>query len=219
MSSEFFELVGRAGLFVQLVMAVLVFASILSWVLIIYRGQLLRQACAMWACFERQFWDGGDLDALFDDVKTVEPVAPTHLFVSGYRTLKETEGAQLGLKERCVLVEQAMSIAQRRCCDFLACDVSVLATIGSMSPYIGLLGTVWGVMNAFNALGQLNSVTIAMVAPGISEALITTAMGLFSAIPASIAYNRYSAQINALSGQLERFSREFIHLMVRQSQL
>lgn len=216
----FFDMVAGASLFVQLVMAVLVFASILSWVLIVHRGLSLRRAWQNWDGFEGQFWHGSDPEKLHANLKAqTEDDQPSQVFLVGYSTLMETEAGQLDIKERCLLVNQSMDIAQGRILDGLEKDLSVLATIGSISPYIGLLGTVWGVMNAFSALGGLQSVTIAMVAPGISEALITTAMGLFAAIPASIAYNRYSAGVNALASKLERFGQEFVHLMMRQSRL
>ena len=211
------QLVLQASIVVQLVLALLVIASIVSWAIIGRKRRLLRQARAAADEFEDRFWSGIDLAELY---RTLDASAPASgmsgLFVSGFREFSRLRqqsglgGAQLLEGSR-----RAMKVAQLREIDRLEENLSTLATIGSTSPYVGLFGTVWGIMSAFQGLGSVQQATLAMVAPGIAEALIATAMGLFAAIPAVIAYNRYADQVGRLELRYDTFMEEFSTILQR----
>ena len=213
------QLVLQASIVVQLVLALLVIASIVSWAIIGRKRRLLRQARAAADEFEDRFWSGIDLAELYRTLDASAPAAGmSGLFVSGFREFSRLRqqsglgGAQLLEGSR-----RAMKVAQLREIDRLEENLSTLATIGSTSPYVGLFGTVWGIMSAFQGLGNVQQATLAMVAPGIAEALIATAMGLFAAIPAVIAYNRYADQVGRLELRYDTFMEEFSTIMQRHS--
>ncbi len=196
------ELVANASFIVQIVMLILVMASVVSWAIIFQRTKIFNLARRASTKFEDRFWSGMDLNQLYREASA----APNpnsgmeHIFRSGFKEfsrLRQQQGV-----DRDALMEgtqRAMRVAMSREMDRLEAHLPFLATVGSTSPYIGLFGTVWGIMNSFRGLAQLQQATIATVAPGISEALIATAMGLFAAIPAVIAYNRFSAKSDYLA--------------------
>ena len=210
------DLILQASLIVQLVMALLIAASVVSWAVVLRKHQLLKAEREAADRFEEQFWSGGDLAALY---KTLEAGAPTGMagvFVAGFRDFARLR-KQAGMSAGQVLEgsRRAMRVAQLRETDRLEQNLSTLATIGSTSPYVGLFGTVWGIMSAFQGLGNVQQATLAMVAPGIAEALIATAMGLFAAIPAVIAYNRYADQVGRLELRYDAFMEEFSTVLQR----
>ncbi|NCA70966.1 MAG: protein TolQ [Sphingobacteriia bacterium] len=209
----------QASLVVQLVLLVLVLASITSWTMILDRARVLAKARKSADVFEERFWSGGDLSVLYKDLGQ-SPQGNQGLpsiFRAGFKEyvrLRKIESEDL----MAVLqgAERSMRVAMSREMDRLESSLSFLATVGSTSPYIGLFGTVWGIMHAFHALGNVEQATLALVAPGISEALVATAIGLFAAIPAVIAYNRYVDQVERLSNRYEEFMEEFSSLLQRQ---
>lgn len=212
------DLVLNASLVVQLVLLVLVLASIVSWTMIFDRSRVLKRARRAADDFEQRFWSGGDLSALYRDLgqseKGLNGLAA--IFRSGFKEyvrLRKGEDDAMAVIQG---VERSMRVAISREMDRLETNLPFLATVGSTSPYIGLFGTVWGIMHAFHALGNVKQATLALVAPGISEALVATAIGLFAAIPAVIAYNRYSNQVERLNNRYEEFMEEFSTLLQRQ---
>ena len=214
---NFFHLILNASGVVQLVMALLVLASVVSWAIILDRSRALKRERKETERFESRFWSGGEMAELFRRVDTEDAVGLAAVFHAGFREyLRSKEQSRM---ERGVVVEnarRAMRVAIGRATDRLQRNLSVLATVGSTSPYVGLFGTVWGIMNAFHALGDVKQATLNLVAPGIAEALIATAMGLFAAIPAVIAYNRYAHDVESLENRYEDFSEEFSNVLSRQ---
>jgi biopolymer transport protein TolQ len=213
------NLVLHASFVVQLVLLVLVLASIVSWTMILDRGRVLGKARRNANAFEERFWSGGDLSALYKDLSAKERTNQglAAIFRAGFQEyvrLRKTEGNDM----MAVLqgAERSMRVALSREMDRLESNLPFLATVGSTSPYVGLFGTVWGIMHAFHALGNVDQATLALVAPGISEALVATAIGLFAAIPAVVAYNRYSNQVERLNNRYEEFMEEFSTLLQRQ---
>ena len=212
------SLVADASLLVQLVMLTLVLASVVSWVIIFQRGRVLGLAKKTSLKFEDRFWSGMDLNQLYREATaTPNPNSGMEqIFRAGFKEftrLRQQQGV-----DRDALMEgtqRAMRVAMSRELDRLEAHLPFLATVGSTSPYIGLFGTVWGIMNSFRGLAQLQQATIATVAPGISEALIATAMGLFAAIPAVIAYNRFSARTDNLANSYQTFAEEFFSILHR----
>jgi biopolymer transport protein TolQ len=210
------DLILQASLIVQFVMALLVGASVMSWAIIFRKRQLLvaeRQAADR---FEDQFWSGGDLAGLYKSLEAGSPTGMAGVFVAGFREFSRLR-KQAGISGVQLLEgsRRAMRVAQLRETDRLEQNLSTLATIGSTSPYVGLFGTVWGIMSAFQGLGNVQQATLAMVAPGIAEALIATAMGLFAAIPAVVAYNRYADQVGRLELRYDAFMEEFSTILQR----
>jgi biopolymer transport protein TolQ len=213
------NLVLHASLVVQLVLLILVVASVMSWTLILDRGRVLGQARKSANAFEERFWSGGDLSALYKDLSAEEQgsVGLPSIFRAGFKEyvrLRKLEGSEL--MDVLQGAERSMRVALSREMDRLDANLAFLATVGSTSPYVGLFGTVWGIMHAFHALGNVDQATLALVAPGISEALVATAIGLLAAIPAVIAYNRYSNQVERLNNRYEEFMEEFSTLLQRQ---
>jgi biopolymer transport protein TolQ len=209
-----------AGPLVKMVMAMLVVASIVSWAFIIQRAMFFRGTRSDAQNFEDRFWSGGDLAELFEKLKRnrQELSGLESLFFAGFEAFARSR-QQANVSPQAIMdsVQRAMRIADAREQDKLERHLPFLATVGSTSPYVGLFGTVWGIMTSFQALaGQSQQATIAMVAPGISEALIATAMGLFAAIPAVIAYNRFSSDFERISNTYNTFQEEFIALLSRQ---
>ncbi len=208
----------QAGPIVKLVMLLLVIISIISWTFIFQRGYLLQRTRKAIKQFEELFWASSDLSQMYNVAKNrlAKTVGLERIFQAGFSEfLKYKE--QPGSDPEVVIaaVERAMWVAQTRESSQLETHLPFLATVGSTTPYIGLFGTVWGIMSSFQALGNVQQATIAMVAPGISEALIATAMGLFAAIPAVIAYNRYNNAVTRITNRYETFQEEFINILTR----
>jgi biopolymer transport protein TolQ len=214
-----FSLVTRASFLVQIVMTILLSASVLSWVIISLKYKVLKQAKEEAIRFEDQFWSGINLSDLYSQVKrkTDERRGIAQIFEKGFAEYIRTHKSKINTEMMLASVQRSMKVAVAREEDFLDSHLSTLATIGSISPYIGLFGTVWGIMRSFIALGAVEHASLAMVAPGIAEALIATAMGLFAAIPAVIAYNRYAEQVDRMSSTYENFAEEFATILQRQS--
>jgi len=205
---SFVHLVLNASPLVQLVMATLMLASIISWTMIFDRSRVLKKARKAAENFEKRFWSGIDLAELYRSVdhNHGEITGMESIFHAGFREFarlkKHREIEPMAVVEG---ARRSMHVALSREMDELETHLSFLATVGSTSPYVGLFGTVWGIMNSFHALGNVKQATLALVAPGIAEALIATAMGLFAAIPAVVAYNRYSNDVERLNGRYEDF--------------
>lgn len=215
------HLVLGASPVVQAVMGLLLAASVVSWAIILRKRGMLRRAIEDSNRFERNFWSGGDLAAIYREL-TGGGHAPQNmagLFEAGFREFRR-QARQPGAAASQVIesAQRAMRVAQMREVDRLEDGLATLATIGSTSPYVGLFGTVWGIMNAFTALGNVQSATLAMVAPGIAEALVATAAGLFAAIPAVIAYNRFADKVSRLEVRYDSFAEEFSTILERHAQ-
>jgi len=207
----------HADIVVKMVMLILLIASVISWTLIIQRVTWVRCLLSNTQKFTNKYLQSPDLSTLYRSLnQTKNIVGVESVFAAGYKEFSRSK--QLGLTHQMMSesTQRAMNIAINQQIANAENNLGILATIGSTSPYIGLFGTVWGIMNAFHALGNVQQATIAMVAPGISEALIATAMGLFAAIPAVIAYNRLTNQVDKLSLQWENFQAEFCNLINRQ---
>ena len=209
-----------ASLPVQLVMAILLIVSIVSWWYIFIKVMTIGRAEKEAESFEHTFWTGGDLNKLYDGVSAGrnKPHGMSSIFEAGFKEfvrLKKQPGLEVSdLMEGS---RRAMRAAYNREMDDLDSHLPYLASVGSVSPYIGLFGTVWGIMNAFRGLANMAQATLAHVAPGIAEALIATAIGLFAAIPAVIAYNRFSSSIDRLAESYESFIEEFTNILQRKS--
>jgi len=213
------HLVTQASVVVQAVMSLLLLASVLSWAMIFLKWKVVRRARADSEEFEDRFWSGADLAKLFERVRGKEsPSGMEHIFAAGFRTFarmgKQHSQSALTVTDA---VQRSMRVALSREVDALESYMSFLATVGSISPYVGLFGTVWGIMNSFRSLGHVQQATLSAVAPGIAEALIATAIGLFAAIPAVIAYNRFSDDIDRLVNRYDNFLEEFLSLLQRQT--
>ncbi len=214
------KLLIEATIPVQLVMLILLLASVLSWTVIFQKWRQMRDAYDEADDFERRFWSGTELNELYRKIVRGEASGTEAVFEAGFREfakLRSQQGVELELAIDGA--GRAMRIVMTRQIDQLEHRLSFLATVGSTSPYIGLFGTVWGIMNAFLALGGMQHVTIATVAPGIAEALIATAMGLFAAIPAVIAYNRFVTDTERLGNRYDIFIEEFAGLLNRQARV
>ena len=217
---SFFHLITGASLVVQLVMLLLLVVSMVSWTMIFRRRSVLKEARLAGDEFEDRFWSGGDLAALFQEVtaQSEHAIGMAGIFQSGFSEFVRLH-KQPGADPRAVVegAQRVMRVALSRETDDLETHLSFLATVGSTSPYVGLFGTVWGIMNSFRGLGNAQQATLQMVAPGIAEALIATAMGLFAAIPAVIAYNRYSNDVERLINRYDNFLEEFSTILQRQA--
>ena len=216
-----FSLVTRASFLVQIVMLILLSASVLSWIIITLKYKALKLAGEEAIRFEDQFWSGINLSDLYQQVKrkASERRGIARIFEMGFAEYVRTRKSKTNPEMMLASVQRSMKVAVAREEDSLDSHLSLLATIGSISPYIGLFGTVWGIMRSFIALGAVEHASLAMVAPGIAEALIATAMGLFAAIPAVIAYNRYAEKVDRLSSTYENFAEEFATILQRQSHI
>lgn len=210
----------EASLTVQFVMLLLFLASLYSWSIIFSKALVLRREKALTAKFEKEFWAGGGMESLFNkwNANSKKSSGMSEIFVSGYREFQRlSERGYANNNDLLTGVQRAMRVELGREIEHLESQIPFLATVGSTSPYVGLFGTVWGIMNSFRALGlSTQQATVSSVAPGIAEALIATAMGLFAAIPAVIAYNRFSHDVERLVGQYEIFMEEFISIVNRQ---
>jgi biopolymer transport protein TolQ len=216
------ELALHASLFVKVVMAVLLLFSFLSWVIIFRKMTVLNRAMKSADDFEERFWSGADLAGLFRDV-TAHGEAITgieSIFEAGFREFARLrQRRQMDPRTLLEGAQRGMRVALTRELDRLEQNLEFLANVGSISPYVGLLGTVAGIMVAFVGLANVKEATIAMVAPGISEALIATAMGLIAAIPAVWAYNRFSTKLERISTRYDTFVEEFSSILQRQAHL
>jgi len=225
---SFFALITNASVLVQLVMLLLLSASVFSWTYIFRKMFTLRSARIQTEEFERTFWSGGNLVTLYQETLSNRRKGAGHggamerIFQAGMGEFNKTK-AQVGkgasIDSSGVLdgARRAMRAAYQREMDALESHLAFLASVGSVSPYVGLFGTVWGIMNAFRGLANVQQATLAAVAPGIAEALIATAIGLFAAIPAVVAYNRYSHDIDRLAIRFESFIEEFSNILQRQA--
>src|SRR5436190_1228006 len=213
-------LILHASLPVKIVIGMLLFASLFSWAIIFRKKAMIDRADREAQKFEERFWSGADLASVYKELagNGATLFGIESIFEAGFR-----EFARLRSRRNMdpnVMIEgaqRAMRVALTREGDRLERNLEFLATVGSTSPYVGLFGTVWGIMIAFQGLSNVKEATIAMVAPGISEALIATAMGLFAAIPAVIAYNRYAAKVDRLNSRYDTFQEEFLQILQRQA--
>ncbi len=213
------SLVTQASVLVQIVLALLLLVSVMSWTYIFKKYFDVKRAQRQTSRFEDDFWSGGDLNDLYTRVnnRRDQVGALGRVFEAGMREFlksrqqKSDSGAQLDAARR------AMRAAFQREMDVLEAHLSFLASVGSVSPYVGLFGTVWGIMNAFRSLANVQAATLAHVAPGIAEALVATAIGLFAAIPAVIAYNRFIHETDRLAVRFENFIEEFSNILQRQT--
>lgn len=217
---QVWELIMEATLLVQGVMLVLMLASIASWMVIFRKRQMLNRAEKRARDFEEKFWSGADLSQLYDKVagNSAGREGLESIFEAGFREFSRLrEDRHLNPDTLANGAQRAMRVALTRELERLENHLSFLATVGSVSPYVGLFGTVWGIMNSFRGLAGAHTATIAMVAPGISEALIATAMGLFAAIPAVVAFNKFSSQVDTLEMRFDNFKEEFAAILQRQA--
>jgi len=212
------HLILNASLLVQLVMVILLVASLISWTMIFNRRVILNRARREADKFEELFWSVEDLSPLYNRItgKRHNATGMEKIFEAGFKEFARLRN-QEGVDAEAMLdgAQRLMRIAMNKEVDFLETNLSFLATVGSTSPYVGLFGTVWGIMNSFRALGNVQQATISMVAPGIAEALVATAMGLFAAIPAVIAYNRFSNDVERLINRYDIFLEEFSSILHR----
>lgn len=217
------HLVVHASLPVQLVMILLLLASIASWVIIFRKKKMLDRAAREAEQFEEKFWSGAELSKLYTGVtgRNREVDGTEAIFEAGFRefsrqrTRRGADDARIQLEG----AQRGMRVATARELDGLEHNLEFLASVGSISPYVGLFGTVWGIMISFQGLANVQEATIATVAPGISEALIATAMGLFAAIPAVWAYNRFATKVDRMAVRYDAFSEEFASILERQAHL
>ena len=215
---SFFSLIAEASLIVQFVMAALFLASVFSWAFILQKSRMLNLARRNAERFEDQFWSGGNLREFYEELqrKTSSLIGMERIFEAGFNEYSRHARNRTAADRIVDSSQRVMRVTLSRELDKLETNLNFLATVGSTSPYVGLFGTVWGIMNSFRALANVQQATLSMVAPGIAEALIATAMGLVAAIPAVIAYNRFSGQVDRIMNRYENFLEEFSTLIQRQ---
>jgi biopolymer transport protein TolQ len=214
---SFIHLVLEASLVVQLIMLVLLLVSLWSWTVIFRKRVELRRARREVTDFESTFWSGTDLTSLYSNLGKDDGAKGLRaIFLAGFREFLRSRSSP-DADSVVTSSNRAMRAALSRELDDLDTHMSFLATAGSTSPYIGLFGTVWGIMHSFRALGDVQYATLSLVAPGIAEALVATAMGLFAAIPAVMAYNRYNDELERIAGRYENFMEEFSNILQRQA--
>jgi len=213
-------LITGASVLVQIVMFLLLLASLLSWYYIFLKIFTFNRATRLSDEFEKKFWSGADLNELYQRAVAARDTAGSQerMFESGFQEFVKLK-KQPGMDIRTVLdgTRRAMRVTYQREMEQLESYLSFLASVGSVSPYVGLFGTVWGIMNSFRGLATMSQATLGAVAPGIAEALIATAMGLFAAIPAVVAYNRFAGDINRLAIRFDSFMEEFSNILQRQA--
>lgn len=210
----------KASLLVKLIILILIGFSIASWAIIIQRTRILNMASREAEAFEDRFWSGIDLSRLYQECQANrdDMTGSEQIFYSGFKEFVRLHRANCHAPEAIVEgAERAMRISMNREVETLEAHIPFLGTVGSVSPYIGLFGTVWGIMHAFIALGAVKQATLQMVAPGIAEALIATAIALFAAIPAVMAYNRLNLRVNKLEQNYDNFMEEFTAILHRQA--
>ncbi len=217
---DFWSLVVSASIVVKLVMALLLAVSFASWMFIFQKWIAIRRARAQTDAFEREFWGGNDLQALYQGAVNARHSIGSleRIFEAGYREFAKLRG-QRGAEAASMVdgARRAMRATYQREMDLIESHLAFLASTGSVSPYVGLFGTVWGIMHSFRGLANVQQATLAQVAPGIAEALVATAIGLFAAIPAVVAYNRYAHDIERLAIRFESFMEEFSNILHRQA--
>ena len=218
---ELWSLIANASFVVKAVMVLLLAVSFMSWMFIFQKWFSIRRAASQTDKFEREFWSGNDLSALYQGAVSHRHSIGSleRIFEAGFREFAKLRG-QRGSTDPSDMVDgarRAMRATFQREMDFLERHLAFLASTGSVSPYVGLFGTVWGIMHAFRSLANVQQATLAQVAPGIAEALVATAIGLFAAIPAVVAYNRYSHDIERLANRFESFTEEFSNILHRQA--
>lgn len=218
---DLLHLLLHASLPVQIVMVLLLLASIASWVIIIRKKKVLDRALREADEFEDRFWSGAELGKLYDSASRGNGGGMESIFEAGFREFHKSRQRGMTSDSRLQLeaAQRAMRATGSREIDGLEQNLEFLANVGSISPYVGLFGTVWGIMISFQGLAKMKEATIATVAPGISEALIATAMGLFAAIPAVWAYNRYATKVERVAVKYDAFSEEFASILQRQAQV
>ena len=217
---DVWTLVANASLLVKFVMAILLVVSFLSWMFIFQKWFVLRRAVRQTIGFEREFWGGQELSALYQGAVNHRHSIGSleRIFEAGYREFAKLRGQRENDPSAMVDgARRAMKATFQREMDYLECYLVFLVSTGSVSPYVGLFGTVWGIMHAFRSLANVQQATLAQVAPGIAEALVATAIGLFAAIPAVVAYNRYSYDVERLGNRFESFMEEFSNILHRQA--
>jgi biopolymer transport protein TolQ len=214
---SFLQLVLQAGTLVQVILGLLVFASILSWAVILQKRSLLNRTDKAAVQFENRFWSGGTLSDLYESLRRGREgdEGLAQIFRAGYEEFSRQSAQRVDPDDALAAVQRQMRVAHARELERLEGGLSLLATIGSTSPYVGLFGTVWGIMTAFIAIGNVKQATLASVAPGIAEALIATAMGLFAAIPAVVAYNFFTARVERLENRFSTFAEELTGILER----
>ena len=215
-----FGLIAGASLPVQAVLVILLITSLFSWWYIFIKVATIKRADAESEEFENKFWTGGDLGKLYESVTAGrrKPQGMASIFEAGFKEfVRHKQQPGMGVSDVMEGSRRAMRAAYNRELDDLDAHLPFLATVGSVSPYIGLFGTVWGIMNAFRGLSSVAQATLSQVAPGIAEALVATAIGLFAAIPAVIAYNRFASKVDRLSVRYESFMEEFTNILQRKS--
>ena len=211
-----YSLILNASIVVQLVIGILLLASIGSWVIIVEKWIVTNNALKEFFLFEQFFWSGESLNDIYDDLKAKEDlVGIESIFYEIYEDSIAQDNKELQKDDLTARFIRISKVSLMRQEDLLESRISFLSTVASASPYIGLFGTVWGIMNSFRGLAQTSQATLSVVAPGISEALIATALGLFAAIPALIAYNFYVKRINTILNRYESFIEEFQNLLAR----
>ena len=209
-----YSLILNASIVVQLVIGILLLASIGSWVIIVEKWIVTNNALKEFFLFEQFFWSGESLKDIFDDLKAKEDlVGIESIFYEIYEDSIAQDSQELQKDDLTARFKRVSKVSLMRQEDLLESRISFLSTVASASPYIGLFGTVWGIMNSFRGLAQTSQATLSVVAPGISEALIATALGLFAAIPALIAYNFFVKRINTILNRYESFIEEFQNLL------
>jgi biopolymer transport protein TolQ len=213
-----FSLVAGASALVQVVMLMLLLASIFSWYYIFLKVFSIRRANRLAGDFEKSFWSGADLNELYQRAASARESAGSEerIFEAGFREFTKLRRPGMDVAVVMESVRRAMRATCQREIERLESSLTFLASVGSVSPYVGLFGTVWGIMNAFRNLANVAQATLGTVAPGIAEALIATAMGLFAAIPAVVAYNRFAGDVNKLATRFDSFMEEFSNILQRQ---
>jgi biopolymer transport protein TolQ len=218
---DIWTLIANASVVVKVVMLLLAAVSFMSWMFIFQKWFSIRRANAQTDKFEREFWSGNDLHALYQGaVQHRHSIGSLErIFEAGFREFAKLRSGQRAADASDIVdgARRAMRATFQREMDFLERHLAFLASTGSVSPYVGLFGTVWGIMHAFRSLANVQQATLAQVAPGIAEALVATAIGLFAAIPAVVAYNRYSHDIERLANRFESFMEEFSNILHRQA--
>jgi biopolymer transport protein TolQ len=217
---DIWTLILHASVVVKVVMGLLIAVSFMSWMFIFQKWFSIRRASTQTDKFEREFWSGNDLNALYQGAVQHRHTIGSleRIFEAGFREFAKLRSGQRAADASDMVdgARRAMRATFQREMDFLERHLSFLASTGSVSPYVGLFGTVWGIMHSFRSLANVQQATLAQVAPGIAEALVATAIGLFAAIPAVVAYNRYSHDIERLANRFESFMEEFSNILHRQ---
>jgi biopolymer transport protein TolQ len=216
---DIWTLIVHASFVVKVVMALLLLVSFMSWMFIFQKWIVLRRALRQTLRFEREFWGGQELAALYQGAVNQRHTIGSleRVFEAGYREFAKLRGQRTEASDMVDGARRAMRATFQREMDYLERHLAFLASTGSVSPYVGLFGTVWGIMHAFRSLANVQQATLAQVAPGIAEALVATAIGLFAAIPAVVAYNRYSHDVERLGTRFESFMEEFSNILHRQA--